>query len=85
MPSTVKAMPGKAALHPLLDQADREMGDVDPDPPPPQLLRGMDRGAAAAERIEHDVARVRRGRDDPLEQRDRLLRRIAEAFRLAVD
>ena len=56
------------------------MGDVDADPLPAELLRGMDGGAAAAEGIEHDIALVRRGGDDPLEQGERLLGRIAEAF-----
>ncbi|PAV92482.1 hypothetical protein WR25_00704 [Diploscapter pachys] len=40
----------------------------------------MDRGAAAAEGVEHDVAFVGRGGDDAFEQFDRLLRGVAEIF-----
>ena len=54
--------------------------DVDADPPPPQLLRRRDRRPAAAERVEHRVARVAAGEDDAFEQGERLLGRISEAF-----
>ena len=47
------------------------MRDVDADPLPPELLRRVDRRAAAAERIEHDVAWVGRGGDDALKERER--------------
>jgi hypothetical protein len=40
---------------------------VDADPLPSELLRGMDRRTAAAERIEHHVAFVGRGGDDAFE------------------
>ena len=56
------------------------MSDIDADPLPPQFLRGMNGGAAAAERIEHYVAFVGTGGDDPFEQGERLLRGIAKAF-----
>ena len=56
------------------------MRDVDADPSAIQLLRGRDGGSAAAERVQHDVAFVAARADDPLKQRFRLLRRIAEAF-----
>ena len=49
---------GEGVLQPFLDQADREMRDVDPDPVAPELLRRVNGGAAAAERVEHDVAFV---------------------------
>jgi len=40
----------------------------------------MDGGAAAAERVEHHVARVRRGGEDAFEQGDGFLGGVAEAF-----
>jgi hypothetical protein len=42
----------------LLDQADGEVCDVDPDPLPSQLLRRVDRRPAAAERVKHNIARI---------------------------
>ena len=47
-----------AFAQPFLDQPDREMRDVDPEPAPPHLLRRIDRGAAAAKGVEHDIARI---------------------------
>jgi hypothetical protein len=47
--------PREGVLQTLLDQRDREMGDIDPDPLPLQVLRGVDGGAAAAEWIEDDA------------------------------
>ena len=47
---------------------------------PPELLRRVHRGAAAAERVEHEVAGVRGGGHDALEQCDGLLGGVAEAF-----
>src|SRR3972149_11863610 len=49
------------------------MGDVDADPVPVQLLRSNQRRAAAAEGVKNDVARVRRCRDDPFQESQRLL------------
>jgi hypothetical protein len=63
----------EGVAQPLLDQADGEVGDVDPDPPPPELLRRMHRVAAAAEGVEHEVAGIAGGGDDALEQGDGLL------------
>ena len=54
------------------DQRDGQARHVDADPLAAQLFGGVDRGAAAAERIEHHIALVRRGGNDPLEQRERL-------------
>jgi hypothetical protein len=54
------------------------VGDVDPDPLPSELLRRIDRGSAAAERVEHHVAGIGRSGDDAFEQRARLLGRVAE-------
>jgi hypothetical protein len=42
----------------LLDKTDRKKGDVDSDPLAPQLLRGVDGGATATERVEHNIAFV---------------------------
>ena len=69
-----------ALAHPVLDHADGDMGDVDPDPLPAQFLRRIDRRPAAAEGVEHDVARVGRSSDDPFEQGAGFLGGIAEAF-----
>jgi hypothetical protein len=44
-----------------LDQRDGEVGDVDADPLPAEFLRGVNRGVAATERVEHDIAGVGRG------------------------
>ena len=43
---------------------DGQVGDVDADPPAPQLLRRGDGCAASAERIQHDVARIAAGQQD---------------------
>jgi hypothetical protein len=40
------------------------VGDVDADPLPPELLRGVNGSAAAAEGVEDDVAFVGGGGDD---------------------
>ena len=70
----------KGILQTFLDQRNGEMRDVDADPLPVQFMRRMHRGAAAAERIEHHVARVGRGGENTFEQGDGFLRGIAEAF-----
>ena len=44
------------------------MGDVDADPGAAEFLGGVDGGAAAAEGVEDDVARVAAGVDDAFEQ-----------------
>ena len=49
----------KGIAQPLFNQPDRQMRHVDAHPLPPQLLRRMNGGAAAAERIEHGIAEVR--------------------------
>ena len=54
--------------------------DVDADPAALQLGGGVQSRAAAAERVEHDVAGIGRGGENALQQRDRLLRGVAEAF-----
>ena len=80
MPWVVKAHLREGVAQALLDQADGEVGDVDADPLPPELLRRVDGGAAAAERVEHHVAGVGGGGDDALEQGEGLLGGVAEAF-----
>ena len=64
----------------VLLQRDGQVGDVDADPAPAQLLRGRDRGAAAAERVEHHVAGVAAGLDDALQEGKGLLGGVAEAL-----
>ena len=65
---------------PLFDQPDGKVGHVDPDPLPPQFLRRVHGGAAAAERIEHHIAGIGRGIQDALQQRHGFLGGVAEAF-----
>ena len=56
------------------------MGDVDADPVAAHLLRRMNGGAAAAERVEHHVAGIGGGGEDAFEQGHGFLRGVAEAF-----
>jgi hypothetical protein len=70
----------KRVLEAPLDQCNGKMRDVDADPLPAEFFRGMNGGAAAAKGIEDDVAGVGGGGDDAFEQRDGLLRGVAEAF-----
>src|SRR6185312_13286807 len=63
-----------------LDQADRKVCDVDPDPTATEPLRRRDGCSAPTERIEHDVALVRARKNDSLKQGLRFLRRIAETL-----
>ena len=75
---------GRGAIsftQPFLDQPDGQMGHVDSDPAAPELLCGVDRRAAAAKRIQHDIAGIGRGQNDPFEQGPRLLRGITEPLR----
>lgn len=58
-----------------LDQSNREMGDIDADPLPAELLGSLDGRAAAAEGIEDDVAFVAAGFDDAFKQGDGFLGR----------
>ena len=67
---------GEAAL----DQVDGERSDIDADPLAAEFLGGVDGGAAAAERIEDDVAGIGRGGDDALEQGDGFLGGVAQAL-----
>ena len=61
-------------------QCDGQVGDVNADPAPAQLLRGSDSRATTTEGVEHKVARVAAGLNDPFEQGEGFLSRIAEAF-----
>ena len=76
---------GKGVLKAALDEMVWEMRDIDADPAAVQFLRGMDGGAAAAKRIENEIAFVRGGGDDAFEQGERLLGGVAEAFLSASD
>jgi hypothetical protein len=53
------------------------VGDVDADPAALQLLGGGDGRAAAAERVEDDVAGVAAGGDDAFQKFYRFLRRVS--------
>src|SRR5271166_3897090 len=64
----------------LLDEIDRERRDVNSNPTPLESLRGDDRSATSAERVENEVALVAARFDDAFEQRLGLLGGIAEAF-----
>lgn len=50
--------PFKRIAQAFFDQAHGKVGDFNPDPLPPQLLRRMNRGPTAAERAEHYIAGV---------------------------
>ncbi len=76
---------GKGRPQPVPHQVHGEPGDVDADPAPPQPVRRHRRRPAPAERIEHEVAGVRGRLDDPLQQRLRLLRAVAEVLLRAAD
>ena len=65
---------------PVLDQRDGQVGDVDADPAAFEPLRDGDSRPAAAEGIEHEVAFVAAGFDDPFQQGFGLLSGIAEAL-----
>src|SRR6266699_1282036 len=56
------------------------MCDVDADPSAPELLCCVHCGPATAKRIEDYVALIGRCGDDPLQQRERFLRRIAKSL-----
>src|SRR5207248_10498511 len=63
-----------------LDQIDCEISDVDSDPLPIELLCGVNRCAAPAKRIKHDIAGIARSADDALEKRLWFLRRVTQSF-----
>jgi hypothetical protein len=69
----VKGEAQEGIFHPLFNEADGGVGDINPDPLPPQLLRGVHGSAAAAEGTEHHIALVGGGGDDAFEQREGLL------------
>lgn len=61
-------LPRKGIAQPLFDLPNGQMRHVGADPLPPQLLRRMNGGALAAQRVEHDIAAVKRGVEDTLQQ-----------------
>src|SRR5580704_3482285 len=71
---------GKGVFQTPLNQVNGEMSDIDADPATVQLLRGVDGGAAAAERIENQIAFVGGGGNDAFKQREGLLGRVAEVL-----
>jgi hypothetical protein len=54
----------------VLDECNRQMGDVDTDPAAVELLRRHNRRATATERVQHRVAFTAGGLDDTLQQRE---------------
>ena len=64
----------------VFDVRDGEMRHVNAEPRAAQFLRGVNRRAAAAERVKHDVAFVAAGLNDALQERERLLCRVAETL-----
>ena len=64
----------------LLDEADGEVGDVDPDPAAIEALGYLNGGAAAAEGIEDYVAFVGAGLDNAFEEGLGFLGGVAEPF-----
>src|SRR6266516_2732955 len=70
----------KRIFQSALDQIDGEISNVDPNPLATELLRGVNRRAAPAKRIEHHIAGTARCADDALKQRLRCLRWIAKSL-----
>ena len=70
----------KRIFEPSLDEIDGEIGDINANPSPPEFVRRVNGGPAAAEGIEDDVALVGARFDDAFEERLRFLCRIAEAL-----
>ncbi len=63
---------------PALDEIDGEIGDINADPLATQLLRRVNRRAATAKRVEHNIAGIGAGFDDAFEKGLWLLGRVAE-------
>src|SRR5258706_1777401 len=70
----------RCVLEALLDEADCEVGNVNSDPPALEPLRDRDGCSASAERIEHNSALIAARPDDALQERLRLLSRVAESL-----
>jgi len=70
----------ESVAQPALNEVNREIGNVDADPLPSELLRGMNGRAASAEWIEHNVTWIAGGADDSLKQCDWLLRVVTQPF-----
>ena len=64
----------------VADEGDGDVRDVDPDPVAVEPFGRGNRGAAAAERVEDDIALGAAGVDDAFEQGFGLLGGVAEAF-----
>ena len=71
-----------AVLQPLRRDPARRGQGVDADPSPAEALGRLQRRAAAAKGVQHDVVPVAAGLDDPLQQGQGFLRWIAESFRV---
>ena len=73
-----KGYTGKGILEPLFNQRYGKVRDVDAYPLPAQFLRRMSCRSAAAEGVKHKITLAARCIDNALQQRKRLLRRIAQ-------
>ena len=72
--------PRKGIVQPLLDQGDRKVRDINPDPAPIEFLCGVYGSAAPAKRIENNRFRLAGPRNYPFEQGKWFLGRIAETL-----
>src|SRR4051812_26968292 len=71
---------GEGGLQALPHDGDGGWRDLNPDPAAIELLRRLQRCAAAAKRVEHQIAGIRASQDDPLQERERLLGQVAQLF-----
>ncbi len=67
-------------LQATLHEGNGEMRDINPNPSPPQFFGSMNRSATPTKGIKHNIAGIGGGIDDAFQQREGLLRGVAEAF-----
>ena len=76
----------ESVFEPAFDEIDGEVSDINANPLPTELLRRVNRRAATAKRIKHDVALVAAGFNDAFQQHLWFLRWITETLsRLRAD
>jgi len=63
-----------------IDQINRQGSNVDANPMTVKLLSGVHSRATTRERVEHDIILVAASLDDPCQQSQRLLGRVAQAL-----
>ena len=73
-------MQSAAIAQPLGHDAAGGRRDVDADPLPAEMFRGLQCGAASAESVKNDVVGVAGGFDDSIQERERLLGGISKGF-----